>query len=218
VFFMGSATKKAHEPITIGLTIIIFLGRFVSEKLMKQQLRIIIPFVLLMAAFAAFLVTPWPKLLPVESGRDFAMFVDLAKNGTIDSPAWDCNIERPCYIVAQPIAAGWFVHFYRYPDGVPMSSPELREGLVYNMASNGAGGWLVKTSEDSPSRAHAGPFHRIDPVLLAIRDEAVAFNCTLSDIMGMNRSIENGTNECQFTLNPTGSFEILPVPLQASFN
>ena len=185
---------------------------------MKQQLQLFIPLALLMALFAAFLMAPWPKLLPVEDGRDFAMFVDLAENGSLDSTPWKCTTERPCYVLAQAMAAGWFIHFYHYPDGVPMSSPDRREGLVYNMAANGAGGWLIKTDPDSPSRAHAGPFHRIDPVLLAIRDEAVAFDCTLADFMGMNRAIGDGSNECRLTLNSDGTFNILPSPLQASLN
>ncbi len=180
--------------------------------------RTLIPFLAFMALFAVFLMAPWPKLMPVEDGRDFAMFVDLAKNGTIDSPAWKCTTEQPCYVVAQVMAAGWYVHFYHYPYGTPISSPEQREGVVYNMAANGAGGWLVRTNEDSPSRAHAGPFHRIDPVLIAIRDEAVDFDCTLADVMGMNKVVDNGSNECRLTLDTDGSYSLLPSPLQASLN
>lgn len=150
-------------------------------------------FAILFFGIALMLVAPWPKLAQERSGEDFALlFID---DGSSDLESLECSEARPCYVAWQPQGFGGFVHFYHYPHGRGGDVV----GMSYNMASNGGGGWVLHDPGHEP-RAHAGPFHRADPLIEGLRQGAVAHGCVLPSIFSRDETPRGGEVECELVV------------------
>ncbi len=178
---------------------------------MRNGLPMILAVAIFVVGFATFLLSPWHALFQDNTGEDFAILHDLALDSSAESPLGCTTGDNPCYVLAQPFAAGWWLHIFHYDN-------QQREGIVYQMARNGAGGFIVQEGPEALIKAHAGPFHTIDAKMENMKTIAFLQGCTMADPMGFNTHIQNGSSECQLTFVGDNSFKLTPVPLRAPLN
>ncbi|OGL70496.1 hypothetical protein A3C17_03955 [Candidatus Uhrbacteria bacterium RIFCSPHIGHO2_02_FULL_53_13] len=160
---------------------------------MGQRLAIMaIPILLI----CGFLIAPWPKLMPAERGDDFSLLWHIPAGSMYEPP--QCTVQNPCYVLWQPRGFGGEVHVYHYPHG--------REndvvGISYSIAANGAGGWLLGSDPENGigARAHAGPFHPVDPVMAELREIAKRNGCVLPSIFDSSTTPATNLTECELVV------------------
>lgn len=149
-------------------------------------------FGLLFLGLTLVLLAPWPKLASERPGEDFALMFAMS-NGDLEP--LECSEARPCFVAWQPQGFGGFVHLYHYPHGQGGDVV----GMSYQIASNGGGGWVLHEPGSEP-RAHAGPFHRADPMIEGLRQEAVAHGCVLPSVFSRDETPRGGEVECELVV------------------
>ena len=160
---------------------------------MGQRLAIMaIPILIVLGLLCA----PWPKLLHAERGRDFGMLFHILPDSEYEPH--ECTDRSPCYVLWQPQVFGGFVHVYHYPRG---RSGDV-VGLTYQIALNGAGGWLLGSDPENGigARAHAGPFHPVDPVMAELRDTAQRNGCVLPSTFDLSTTPATNLTECELVV------------------
>lgn len=139
------------------------------------------------------LMAPWPKLAPERPGEDFALlFFD---DGSSDLESLECSEALPCFVAWEPMGFGGFIHFYHYPHGGSGNTV----GMSYQMASNGTEGWVLRNPPYEP-RAHDGFFHRADPFIERLGQEAAALGCELPNVWLTDRAPREMSSECELVV------------------
>lgn len=153
------------------------------------------------------LMAPWPKLSPERPGEDFALlFFD---DGSSDLEPLECSEALPCYVAREPMGLGEFVHIYHYPLGRSGNMV----GMSYQLGANGGGGWVLRNPPYEP-RAHGGFFHRADPFIGRLGQEAAALGCELPNVWLTDRKPREIHVECELVVTDRAAlaYRLRPVP------